>query len=92
MKGESPMATFEREWLGSLSKKEQPEARKAITAGRVWAKSGQSNDALKAVLKFAQVSYCYSGDYLTGGPNGLWDSNHDAAYDHYHMADGRGGW
>jgi hypothetical protein len=76
------------EWIESLSKKERAGARKAIAAGRAWAESDQSRDTLMAVLAFAQVSYGYDkghDGYLKGcGGCGLWDSDHEAAFDHYY--------
>jgi hypothetical protein len=75
------------EWLKDLSREDRAEARKAVAAGRAWAESGQSYDTLQAVLAFSRCAYGYDPDsYLKGSGGGLWDSDHDAAYDHYYTS------
>jgi hypothetical protein len=66
-------------WLKSLGRKDRAEARRGLAAGRAWSESGRSYDAVKAVVAFAAVAL--SEVKIPDGE--LWDSEHDAAWDHY---------
>jgi hypothetical protein len=66
-------------WLKSLGRKDRAEAQRGIAAGRKWGESGRSYNAVKAVVAFTAAAFSEAKV-----PDGdLWDSGHDAAYDHY---------
>jgi len=67
-------------WLKDLSHDDCVEARKGIAAGLAWGENDRSLDAVKAVVEFFMVA---SDD--TDADGDPWDSNHDAAFDHYHQ-------
>ena len=68
------------QWLKTLSGEQADQAKKGLDAGFAWAIDGELFDTVKAVALFYRIAY-------VGGetPDGeLWDSNHDALFDHYH--------
>ena len=68
------------EWLATLSGRDIRKGKYGLANGRRWALDGKSFDTIKAVVTFFNIA---SGeDYSDDAP--LWDSNHDAAFDHYH--------